>query len=685
MSQLDTIALDSHSDVVWILHNRERLTSQFVQNVLSQHQQRQFDLVRTAIVLGTIVMLVPTLGNEVPISLLDELRCLNEDPAVWHSLALILLMSSQSEETLSWLQKVIADGEGQPISLHLLEFISEWMPGRLEEDALKIFQQRHGASVELTEILEAEAFRKGGRIFRPKIVIDFSNLLGDNKRLLVVHNIIDGQGDEMLRIYPLLQAFLDGFRGLEITLYTDRVFLYDHPRVTVRSIADSESFASEVEQPWQGLIDFFEPYLSTNTYNLTVQRLLEKRVGRHLPPLFIWVNKGRNKFTYRSIIIDGKEVTDVLELKDQRVVRNYDTTMRLIQSFNLPLRIGEQQPRGGLIQTATGRPDLEERWHNLKERLSSDGTTREIAVVNIFGGQCASKGFTTSSFSRLAEILESLVREGYGLLLITNGEKWGGADAVEELLAQVSADVRHKMLMVPIIENRQEHMRQIKYFVGWCDLVVTVEGFMMHLAYLMGKPYRMLDTPRSYRIVWHPFGRSMRQGRWWPPDRLRVREEIVVPRSNERPGAIKPIHNPDKSILQAAFVLWSKLADPKSGEALKHFMMSEDHDIRRWLVLALAEINPLHFRQFFVNALDDSNRKVRAAAANILISCDRDEIGEKANDWLNELRAFQYVRECRYYDAAALGAPALRALRACINGDEPEVARDAALVLETIK
>jgi hypothetical protein len=51
------------------------------------------------------------------------------------------------------------------------------------------------------------------------------------KKILVVQNIKDGQGDELIRMVPLVQGFLDYNPEITVTVVTARPYLYDHPRV----------------------------------------------------------------------------------------------------------------------------------------------------------------------------------------------------------------------------------------------------------------------------------------------------------------------------------------------------------------------------------------------------------------------------------------------------------------------
>jgi len=71
------------------------------------------------------------------------------------------------------------------------------------------------------------------------------------------------------------------------------------------------------------------------------------------------------------------------------------------------------------------------------------------------------------------EILQCLVDEGYGLVLVPNGDGWGGLDTMEAVRERLDPHVRRYVVVAPILPNAQENMRQLKYFVAWSDLVVT--------------------------------------------------------------------------------------------------------------------------------------------------------------------------------------------------------------------
>jgi hypothetical protein len=46
---------------------------------------------------------------------------------------------------------------------------------------------------------------------------------------------------------------------------------------------------------------------------------------------------------------------------------------------------------------------------------------------------------------------------------------------------------------------------------GFADLIVSVDGWLIHAAYLLGKPFRMLKLHLSGTDAWQPYGRTHRQ------------------------------------------------------------------------------------------------------------------------------------------------------------------------------
>ena len=88
----------------------------------------------------------------------------------------------------------------------------------------------------------------------PTAVVD---AIGHGPRsMLVIQNIADGQGDEILRTAPLVQALLDAHPSLTVTIVSQRIYLYDHPRVTAASIHDARAVDQALAAPVDALVEF---------------------------------------------------------------------------------------------------------------------------------------------------------------------------------------------------------------------------------------------------------------------------------------------------------------------------------------------------------------------------------------------------------------------------------------------
>src|SRR5262249_23689734 len=69
--------------------------------------------------------------------------------------------------------------------------------------------------------------------------------------LLVAHNVRIGQGDEIVRLVPLLQALLDAHPHVRATIITSRPYLYDHPSIRAIAIGDAAAVSDVLAATYQ--------------------------------------------------------------------------------------------------------------------------------------------------------------------------------------------------------------------------------------------------------------------------------------------------------------------------------------------------------------------------------------------------------------------------------------------------
>ena len=646
--------------------------------------------------IAAVLLAAPGLSGQIPVSILERCRQDKKLSGVWPQLAILMLHTQRKVEVADWSRAMWsrADWTADPncTDLQLLQHVSEYFPEVIDAQLLESIVSRSDGVAPYMVLLERQLFREGASRYKSiDSGVNLAELLKEEARLLVVHNIVDGLGDELIRTNALMQAILDGCPEVHITLFTDRTFLYDHPRVQAFSIKDTERFCKELSRRWDGIINFFEPYLDSNSYNVAAETALKAYLKSNVPRFLLWARKDVNHFVFESVLLKGTEFVEKWQLNERRFPSCYETSMRLITELGLPLRFGEHISGAGWLLASMPEEAMRSAWQSMLNELSTrpDGTKRPTALLNIFGGQNAMKGFQKCTYARLHQIMAQMIGKGFDLVLVPTGSSWGGRPEIDALIAGLPDQLKRHTIAAPLGHalGPQETIRWIKYFAYWSDFIVTVEGWMMHLAYAMAKPYYLLLAPYSYGFEWHPHGRSVNQGGWLGSGDRKLRPELFLPDA-QTSGVTPPLlHHPEKTLLKSALEIWSTVPDRNLAGRLLYWMGSEDKDIRSWVVTAIGKMDAVAFQRELIKALEDCNREVRAAAASALLFGGQNlsaELGKLGQDWRQVLLAYQLLGQFRFQELRPLGQNAYRALRACLNRDESEVHRDATIMLESM-
>jgi hypothetical protein len=385
---------------------------------------------------------------------------------------------------------------------------------------------------------------------------------------------------------------------------------------------------------------------------------------RHAPLFDLRAGKGWNRFTFDSVRIDGFEWANALQLNDRLDESVYDPAFRLIAELGLPLSIGTQaRPEPVLAH----EPVLD----RVCERAGDDDPSRRpIALLNPFGGNDALKGFVPKKFDDLVPLMRALIEEDHDILICPTGSTWGSRALAHELRARLPEDLRGYTSVVPDPATSSAPsavMRDIVSLVGQVDLVVTIEGWMMHAAYLHGKPYRLLLMPASGERDWQPWGRSREQHVW----RFQGDPALDSPPCPERPRRA------------AWLTLLNRVNDPLWSDTLLAIAGSPDRDIRHAALHALGRLGRRDLRPHFAALLDDPSWTVRALAAEVLL--ERYPAGNEGGPERRTLagyRAVGMVPHDGWETVAHLRSAALPALRATLHDADPVMRREAAMVLE---
>lgn len=509
-------------------------------------------------------------------------------------------------------------------------------------------------------------------------------------RLLVVQNVVIGQGDELIRLGPLLQGLLTAHPGLFVSLVTPRPHLYDHPRVEPVLLWDRPAVAAALEAPADGLLELFEPPTPEVDLRPELHQELARLLARRAFRLVIQTDVGATHFRFRRVALDGHELAVPLGVH-RRTARNvYDPCRRLLAELGLPwLPVASGTPGACDPLTGVASRDARRVW----EALGGSGP-RPVALVNPFGGQYEAKGFPRDRLEALAAELGLLVAQGYRAVVLPTGTPWGSGEVLDRLAALLPPAARRHVAIAPDpaagdprdagrlgfdlgLKERPELrpadrvMRLFKHFASYADLVVAVEGWLGHLAAQLGRPLRLVLMAASFGPAWYPPGvRELSSGLGTPGAAEEERDLLD-------PAAPPPLpRRPRKGLLVASLEALGRVPAPAAHDALLLALRSHDFDVRAAAARGLGPRLPdPAAAAALVAALGDREPCVRRAAAETLLA--RGAPAEAGVPRPEVLRAHAAVARQDWREVVTLGEAALPALAAALAGDNDPVRRES--------
>lgn len=503
--------------------------------------------------------------------------------------------------------------------------------------------------------------------------------------VLMVQNIADEQGDEMLRAVPLMQGMLDAHSSLHITLITTRSYLYAHPRVRTIPLADRVAVRSALRAKYSVVVNYFDAGVPEVNYDPFLEDALRKHIATYTPVLLINASKAFNHLLFDRVTVEGVAQEGLLELNRQRVDNVYEPHMRLLVELGGVCRLGESKSRAPSVLAGMPCPDSAESWRTWTKGNDEE---RPVALLNGLGGEGRLKGYTDAL--SLAERMRQLVMQGYFVVALPNRMPWGGTALLHAAAAQLNPGERKHVTvaLVPPEEEGQGRallggqpisshsywMRCLIDLMPRADLVVTVEGWMGHAAYMLGLPYRTLMMPYSKAAVWHPYGRTIHQGTaaLYPPVGLTLTESVPLP------------EQPRKQVLEWIVSVLGRMPSDEAALLLVHIAASEDRHLRRTAMTALGEqpgkLELLVDRRL-IEALDDGNYKVRGAAARALLR--RGTSGVSPLHLTAHTRVAE--RERSWQSVVEAGTAGLEVIQVCAEDDDDVIRREARAVLALLR
>jgi hypothetical protein len=165
----------------------------------------------------------------------------------------------------------------------------------------------------------------------------------------------------------------------------------------------------------------------------------------------------------------------------------YLATYRLLAELGIPFHHGIKPP--GALSILPGR---------VQQNFRRD---RPLLVLNIWGGQEIDKGY--EAFSNKEEILGQdltvAVNKGYHVILpsFSHATRDGARSKdewVKKVLSRLPRDIGSHVELGPSPDSQKDDYNDL---IRTADLVVTVEGGLMHWVYNLGRRMRVLSMPGS--------------------------------------------------------------------------------------------------------------------------------------------------------------------------------------------
>ncbi|OGW75994.1 MAG: hypothetical protein A2Z72_00420 [Omnitrophica bacterium RBG_13_46_9] len=320
--------------------------------------------------------------------------------------------------------------------------------------------------------------------------------VGERKRLLVLYDYErGGVGDEIICIEMLVQAIINKFPGLDVTVYTrDNTFLYEeNQKIHVRDVRSLS--VSTIEENYDMVISNIPDRVSCPSAKIRVD----------VKPVFSMV-----------LDIDGMERvnidshTDIFDIGGE-----YMRVFKLCSYLGIPADqlMGRHARKTLLI--GSGNRIAEKWWDENVLPANTDGRT--IVLFNPFGGESERKGFNTleaPDMKGLIDFLHRFIECGTFIAILPNNTWWGNYEQAEKIRKQLAeaypGDEKYIMLLPQpdhqVIEGERVS-KLVKYWINRADHVLTVEGAIMHFACALQRPFtvmRIKGGPQYSGPEWYP-------------------------------------------------------------------------------------------------------------------------------------------------------------------------------------
>ncbi len=332
---------------------------------------------------------------------------------------------------------------------------------------------------------------------------DIKKILSAPRAQVVIdYNFDDGYGDLIIRVMPLIQSLIFFNPQIQISLLTTRPHLFNNQAPNLILHDKTDPATQELNIKSDLLITYNASNNAVGSKMSTELFLSIGNTGSHYycPSQFISKN---NRHSNEK----AKEYFDILWNPDSFQASVYSYLFNTLAFLGLPTDVTQLNQVSTILYEEKSI-NFFPLWHSIQNHNTQN---RPIALINPFGGQGLAKGFQSYApnvpycFSTLSlyNIIQRLIENGYFPLIlpsfntntVSHVNQWGSTQNLKTLLKDLSGEfyICDDNLDPALLNN----------ILKQSDIVVTVEGGMMHASNIYDKNCYVLTMPNSGSSRWY--------------------------------------------------------------------------------------------------------------------------------------------------------------------------------------
>lgn len=406
--------------------------------------------------------------------------------------ALMSLKAIPSEGKEELLRDVLEPAffvDPRAFSIDVVKGLAEKFAGEREWAYFLHYLGRHRDTPQQTRDFARAALKERGAFpFQQQVR---SVLSGTSREAMITADEGVSLSDELAGPVMFVQALVDEYPDLQMTVLTRRPELYGHPRVkTVRVMAGDLTAAS------------LPPDLTPRKYAL--QMSFSKKDLSPSASVFIKSGQKDGRFFLDKFMLDGRDLPKVMDEVNGDGARALDEmNFRLLAQLGLgiPVEQGRSSRQSVLVgQRSQAAQDM---WAQMMESFSSpfDWKKGRTSVVFFapFGKDREDEGFSMQNrvdYNFVVSKLYEMVQAGMNVVIVPNKHSWGSRELAEKLKWQVDGWEQRAITVGPAMEDVPEIW---KHLASFADYTVSADKDIVSMFFQLGKPYCVLNKTQMFQ------------------------------------------------------------------------------------------------------------------------------------------------------------------------------------------